>query len=49
VARIGPVLPYDQFSYCVLEVRNPSDYDTELYSIDFDKQYTKDEEILNDY
>lgn len=49
LAQIGPVLPYDQFSYCVVEVKNPTDYDTELFSIDFDKQYIKDEDILNNY
>lgn len=43
---IGPVLPYDNFSHAVLEVRNPSTYSTELFSLDFDKQYLEEEEIL---
>ena len=25
--------PYDKFSHCALEVKNQSDYDTELYSL----------------
>lgn len=33
---IGPVLPYKEFAYAVLEVHNPSDYDTELINLEFD-------------
>lgn len=46
---IGPVLPYTDFSYAVLEIRNPSDYATELINLDFDTQYTVDEEMMNAY
>lgn len=46
---IGPVLPYDKFAYTVLEVTNPTEYDTELVSMEFDKQYLQDEDILNNY
>lgn len=48
-ALIGPVLPYDPFAYTVLAVKNPTDYDTELYSIDFDQVYKEDENYLNNY
>jgi hypothetical protein len=37
VIQIGPILPYDDAAYALLEVRNPGDYDTELYSLDFDR------------
>jgi len=33
----------------VLELKNPSDYDTEVYSVDFDKLYIEEEQILNEY
>lgn len=33
----------------MIEVYNPTDYDTELYSTDYDKKYLEDEAILNDY
>jgi hypothetical protein len=42
-------LPYDGFAYQVLAVTNNTEYDTELYSLDFDKQYLKDEEVLQQY
>ena len=34
--EIGPVLPYDQKAYQKVEFKNASEFDTELYSIDFD-------------
>jgi hypothetical protein len=46
---IGPVLPYREFSYTILEVRNPSDYDTELINLEFDAQHVHDEEMINVY
>ncbi len=45
----GPVLPYNDQSYAMLEIKNPSEYDTELYSLDFDKQYLKEEKQLTAY
>jgi hydrocephalus-inducing protein len=47
--NIGPVLPYADFAYTILEVRNPSDYDTELISLDYDSQYHVDEEMIAAY
>ncbi|EGR28756.1 hypothetical protein IMG5_169530, partial [Ichthyophthirius multifiliis] len=46
---IGPVLPYDQFAYQIVEIKNNTQYETELYSLDFDKMYLNDEEILQNY
>ena len=46
---IGPVLPYKEFAYAVLEVHNPSDYDTELINLEFDTQFLQDEEMMNVY
>ena len=43
------MLPYEQFAYSILEVRNPSEYDTELYSLDFDSVYLKDEEMVGSF
>ena len=34
--NIGPILPYDKFAYAVLEIKNSSEWDTELFSLDFD-------------
>lgn len=41
------MLPYENFAHQVLEISNPSDYDTELISLDFDKQYLIEDEIFN--
>ncbi len=46
IIKIGPVLPYDDCAYALLEVRNPSDYDTELFSLDFDRQFCQEEKEL---
>jgi hypothetical protein len=34
--NIGPVLPYDDKAYAVIKIRNASEHDTELYSLDND-------------
>jgi len=34
--QIGPILAYNQFAYQVLQVKNPTNYDTELYSLQLD-------------
>lgn len=39
IVNIGPVLPYDKFAHAVLEITNPTEYPTELYSLDFDKKF----------
>ena len=44
VMNIGPVLPYDNAAYGILQVKNISDFDTELYSIEYDNEYLKEEE-----
>lgn len=41
--KIGPVLPYSAFEYEVLEIHNPTNYPTELISLDFDKKFKDDE------
>lgn len=47
--NIGPVLPYDKIAYGILQVKNTSDFDTELYSIEYDNDYLKEEEHLQKY
>ena len=47
--EIGPVLPFDDQAYQKVEFKNTSDYDTELYSLDFDKQYIREEEFLKKF
>jgi len=32
-----------------LEIKNNSDFDVELYSLDFDKQYDQEEKYLQGY
>ena len=44
--QLGPVLPYDTSAIQTFEIRNPMDQPIELYSLDFDKQYSEEEEIL---
>lgn len=44
--KLGPVLPYDTSAISCFELRNPMDQAIEVYSLDFDKQYIEEEEIL---
>ena len=46
---IGPVLPYEKKAIVVLEIENPSDYDTELFSLDFDKKFIEEETAVSKY
>ena len=46
---IGPILPYDDYATAELEVHNPSHFDTELISLDFDLQYLEDEKLISKY
>ena len=46
---IGPCLPYDDYAIQVLEIKNDSEYDAELFSLDFDKRYIKEEAELSKY
>lgn len=40
------VLPYDNSAVKPFEICNPMDIPIEIYSLDFDKQYLEEEEIL---
>ena len=44
--KLGPVLPYENNSIAEFELRNPMEQAIEVYSLDFDKQYIEEEEIL---
>ena len=44
--QLGPVLPYDPSAIQAFEIRNPMEQPIELYSLDFDKQFLDEEEIL---
>lgn len=44
--KLGPVLPYDRSAIQEFEIRNPMDQPIEIYSLDFDRQYIEEEEIL---
>jgi hypothetical protein len=47
--KIGPVLPYDNKAFALLEISNPTQYSTEIISLDFDKKYREDIEMLSIY
>ncbi len=44
--KLGPVLPYNTSAIACIEMRNPMDQPIEVYSLDFDKIYFDEEEIL---
>ncbi len=44
--KLGPVLPYSTSAIACIEMRNPMEIPVEVYSLDFDKQYLDEEEIL---
>lgn len=44
--KLGPVLPYDTTAISCFEIRNPMEHPIEIYSLDFDKQYCEEEDIL---
>jgi hydrocephalus-inducing protein len=44
--KLGPVLPYDTKSIESFEIVNPMEHPIEIYSLDFDKQYLEEEEII---
>ena len=44
--KLGPVLPYDRSAIQEFEIKNPMDQPIEIYSLDFDRQYLDEEEIL---
>jgi hypothetical protein len=43
--NLGPVLPYKSVE-AAIELRNPMDQAIEVYSLDFDRQYIVEEEVL---
>lgn len=43
--NMGPVLPYKALETAV-ELVNPMDQAIEVYSLDFDRQYLSEEEII---
>ena len=43
---MGPVLPYSTSAIACIEMKNPMDVPIEVYSLDFDKQYIEEEDIL---
>lgn len=45
--KIGPVLPYDNKAFALLEISNPTQYPTELVNLDFDKKFKEDIETLS--
>ena len=44
--KLGPVLPYSTSAIACIEMKNPMEIPIEVYSLDFDKQYIEEEEIL---
>ena len=44
-----PSLPYDNFAYKCVEVKNGSEFDVEFYSLDFDKQYIEEDKMMVAY
>jgi len=44
--KLGPVLPYDTKSIECFEIVNPMEHPIEIFSLDFDKQYLEEEDII---
>jgi hypothetical protein len=44
--KLGPVLPYETKAIEAFEIVNPMEHPIEVYSLDFDKQYLEEEEII---
>ena len=49
LVELGPVLPYRHDSYCIVEMKNTSEYNLEVYSTDFDTQFKEEEDMLKAY
>ena len=47
--KIGPVLPYNEKAFSLLEISNSTQYTTEIMSLDFDKKFRDDIEMLTAY
>ena len=44
--KLGPVLPYDKTSIESFEIVNPMEHPIEIFSLDFDRQYCEEEDII---
>ena len=44
--KLGPVLPYSTSAIGFFELHNPMEDPIEVYSVDFDKQFIDEEDIL---
>ena len=44
--KLGPVLPYSNLAIAEIEMKNPMEQAIEVYSLDFDKVFHSEEEIL---
>jgi hydrocephalus-inducing protein len=44
--KLGPVLPYSSSAIACIEMKNPMDQPIEVYSLDFDRVYADEEEVL---
>jgi hydrocephalus-inducing protein len=44
--KLSPVLPYEPKSIESFEIMNPMEHPIEVYSLDFDRQYLEEEEII---
>lgn len=46
MVELGPMLPCSGIAEHIIEMRNDSDYDVEVFSLDFDPAFKEDEELL---
>lgn len=46
MVELGPMLPCSGVAEHIIEMRNDSDYDVEVFSLDFDPAFKEDEELL---
>ncbi|GAB9466133.1 Hydrocephalus-inducing [Globisporangium polare] len=46
MVELGPMLPCSGVAEHIIEMRNDSDYDVEVFSLDFDPAFNEDEELL---
>ena len=46
MVELGPILPFSDGATMDFTISNPCDFKVEVYSLDFDRQYLEEEEIL---
>ena len=46
MVELGPILPFSDGATIDVTLKNPCDFKVEVYSLDFDRQYLDEEEIL---